>query len=86
MAAKMITLAQAAANLRAMFPHRVVYTWLQEFGYMHNADDRPADGLEWALTERGARIRRELVIHAKRLADRQTMGQGRVVSRSSVIK
>lgn len=84
-----ITIVQAAANLRQMFPDRVVGTWLDEFGYTSPEAAAPfagaADPLEWALMERGARIRRELTIHAKRLADRQTMGGGRIVGRSSVV-
>lgn len=48
--------------LRAAFPPRVVETWLQEFGYKTLAD---------AVAERPTRIRRELMQHGKRLADRQ---------------
>ncbi len=85
-----ITILQAAKNLREMFPPRVVNTWLMEFGYTSEAAESPfvgaADSLEWAVMERGARIRRELVIHAKRLADRQTMGAGHVVCRTEVIR
>lgn len=81
-----ITLAQAAANLRQMFHPRVEATWLLEFGYTANSDGMPADPLEWAVSERGARIRRELHTHAKRLADRATIGPASITSRTEVIR
>lgn len=83
---KGITPAQAATQLRVMFSPRIVDTWLAEFGYTHNADEMPADALEWAVIERGGRIRHEMSIHAKRLAERQTMGPTRIASRSEVIR
>jgi hypothetical protein len=81
---KMITIAEAAANLREMFTDRVVDTWLDEFGYT-SYQRNPSEPLQWAVTERGARIRRELAVHAKRLADRQTMGAPRITGKASVV-
>jgi hypothetical protein len=63
-------------TLRDAFPTRVIDTWLQEFGYAT---------LAAAVTERPERIRRELDIHAKRLADRAQMSRA-VVGRAGVIR
>ena len=75
--ARVISIVQAANNLRQMFNPRVLDTWLQEFGYTSPEAPSPfigaADPLEWAVMERGGRIRNELVAHSKRLADRAQM-------------
>jgi hypothetical protein len=83
--AQTITIEQAAASLREGFGERVVNTWIQEFGYANLHVIEPGDPLVTAINERGPRIRRELSIHSKRLADRATMAPSRIVGRSSVI-
>lgn len=68
---------QFLAALVRQFPGRIIDTWLQEFGY--------AD-LNKAVVERGARLGRELDLHAKRLADRAQMQSAPIVGRARFIR
>lgn len=81
----MITPAEAAGRVRAMFGDKLVDSWLQEFGYANLHVITPGDPLATAVAERGARIREEMQRHGKRLADRATQGPTRLISRSSVV-
>jgi hypothetical protein len=76
------TIGQLVTALRGRFTNRVCDTFCQEFGYK-GAED--VDPLLLAVADRQGRIARELDKHAKRLAERATMGPARLTSRSSVI-
>jgi hypothetical protein len=77
------SIGQLVKALRARFTNRVCDTFCLEFGYK-GAED--VDPLLLAVADRQGRIARELDTHAKRLADRATMGPGAsITSRSTVI-
>lgn len=77
------TVGQLVTELRSRFGARVCDTFCQEFGYQGAHD---VDPLLLAVADRQGRIARELDKHAKRLADRATMGPARIMCNTEVIR